>query len=114
MDGFIIDSVRVRTCLIILEDMHAWTHEEEHDCARPESYVNTGSDERVDHVGVLGLEGGDELAQREGGGEELVGEDGACERAGVVRAQPSEDLAPLVGVAVARGDRVLHDLLREG
>ena len=87
-----------------------WTHGHEHDCAR----LSCVSDERVDHVRVLGLEGSDELAQREGGGEELVGEDGACERAGVVRAQPSEDLAPLVGVAVARGDRVLHDLLREG
>ena len=72
------------------------------------------SDERVDHVGVLGLEGSDELAQREGGGEELVGQHGAGERAGVVCAQPAEDLATLVGVAVGRGHLVRGGLRAEG
>ena len=50
--------------------------------------------------GIVGDECGDELAQRDGGRQRLVGQRRASERAGVVRAQPAEDLAPLVRVPV--------------
>ena len=49
---------------------------------------------------MLRLECGDELPQGEGRREELIGQRRASERAGVVRAQPAEDLAPLVRVPV--------------
>ena len=56
---------------------------------------------------------GDELPQRDGGRECPVGQPRASERAGVVRAQPAEDLAPLVRVPVGGGDGVLHHLLAD-
>ena len=85
----------------------------EHDYMVRTGCAHVLSDKRVDYVGVLRLECGDELPQGEGGREELIGQHGAGERAGVVRAQPAEDLAPLVGVAVGRGHRVVHHLLRD-
>jgi hypothetical protein len=69
---------------------------------------------RVNYVRVLRPKRGDELAEGEGGREELVGQHGAGERAGVVCAQPAEDLATLVGVAVGRGHLVRGGLRAEG
>ena len=54
------------------------------------------------HARVLGDECGDELPQRDGGGERLVGQPRAAERRGVVVEQPAEDLAPLVGLLRVR------------